>query len=80
MTLIRWPAIAVALLVVSLGSANSADIISDWNTAATPPPPELKDVTIGSRDHGAAAARYHEGELQRASALRRCGADHDTAP
>src|SRR5882762_10630713 len=46
MTLIRCPAIGIALLVVSLGSANSADIISDWNKAATPLPPELKDVTI----------------------------------
>jgi hypothetical protein len=35
MTLIRCPAIGIALLVVSLGSASSADVISDWNTAAT---------------------------------------------
>jgi len=46
MTPIRCPAIGIALLVVSLGSASSADVISDWNTAATPPPPELKDVAI----------------------------------
>ena len=46
MTLIRCAAIGLALLVVSFGSAFSADIISDWNTAKTPPPPELKDVTI----------------------------------
>src|SRR5258706_11712811 len=46
MTLIRCPAIGIALLVASFGSAFSADIISDWNKAATPPPPELKDVTI----------------------------------
>jgi nicotinamidase-related amidase len=46
MTLIRYPAIAIALLLASFGSAFSADIISDWNKAATPPPPELKDVTI----------------------------------
>src|SRR5258708_4323897 len=46
MTLIRHPAIAIALLLASFGSAFSADIISDWNKAATPPPPELKDVTI----------------------------------
>jgi nicotinamidase-related amidase len=45
-TLIRCPAIGIALLVVSLGSAFSADIISDWNTAATPAPPELKEFTI----------------------------------
>jgi nicotinamidase-related amidase len=46
MTLMRCAAIGLALLVVSFGSAFSADIISDWNTAKTPPPPELKDVTI----------------------------------
>jgi nicotinamidase-related amidase len=46
MTLIRRPAIGIALLVASFGSAFSADIISDWNTAKTPPPPELKEVTI----------------------------------
>jgi nicotinamidase-related amidase len=46
MTLIRYPAIAIALLLASFGSAFSADIISDWNKAATPPPPERKDVTI----------------------------------
>ena len=46
MTLIRCPAIGIALLVVSFGSAFSADIISDWNMAKTPPPPELKEVTI----------------------------------
>jgi len=46
MTLIRCPAIGIALLVVSFGSAFSADIMSDWNTAKTPLPPELKGVTI----------------------------------
>jgi nicotinamidase-related amidase len=46
MTQIRYPAIGIVLLLASFGSANSADIISDWNTAATPPPPELKEVTI----------------------------------
>jgi nicotinamidase-related amidase len=46
MTLIRYPAIGIALLLASFGSAFSADIMSDWNTAATPPPPELKEVTI----------------------------------
>jgi hypothetical protein len=44
MTRMRYPAIGIALLIGSLGSAFSADIISDWNTAATPSPPELKDV------------------------------------
>ncbi len=46
MTLIRYPAIGIALFLASFGSAFSADIISDWNTAATPPLPELKEVTI----------------------------------
>jgi hypothetical protein len=80
MTLIRYPAIAIALVLASFGSAFSADIISDWNKAATPPPPEQKDVTIDPATNGAVAARYHEGELRHASALRRCSADHDTAP
>ncbi len=39
MTLIPNPAIGIALLLASFGSAFSADIMSDWNTAATPPPP-----------------------------------------
>ena len=35
-----------ALLVAWLGSPSVADIISDWNTAVAPPPPELKEVTV----------------------------------
>jgi nicotinamidase-related amidase len=35
-----------ALLVAWLGSPSLADVISDWNTAVTPPAPELKDVTV----------------------------------
>ena len=46
MASMRCPALGIALLLVSLGSAWSADIISDWSTATTPPPPELKDVII----------------------------------
>jgi nicotinamidase-related amidase len=39
-------AAAGALLVASLGSPSVADVISDWNTAVIPPPPELKEVTV----------------------------------
>ena len=47
MTLPRLVAAAGgALLVASLGSPSTADVISDWNTAVIPPPPELKDVTV----------------------------------
>ena len=35
-----------ALLIGLLGSASIADVISDWNTATIPPPPELKEVTV----------------------------------
>ena len=35
-----------ALLVASLASPSTADVISDWNTAVIPPPPELKEVTV----------------------------------
>jgi nicotinamidase-related amidase len=45
MTLLRLAAIGM-LLAASFGSPSSADVISDWNTAAAPPPPELKDVTV----------------------------------
>src|SRR6202044_1946329 len=37
----------VAVLLVALvGSPSVADVVSDWNTAVIPPPPELKEVTI----------------------------------
>src|SRR4029077_15829112 len=35
-----------ALLVASLGSPSTADVISDWSTAVVPPAPELKEVTV----------------------------------
>src|SRR5580693_10496793 len=35
-----------ALLVAWLASPSAADVISDWNTAVIPPPPELKEVTV----------------------------------
>jgi nicotinamidase-related amidase len=35
-----------ALLIASLASPTSADVISDWMTAVAPPPPELKEVTV----------------------------------
>ena len=39
-------AAASALLVAALGSPSVADVISDWNKAVVPPPPELKEVTV----------------------------------
>jgi hypothetical protein len=35
-----------ALFLTLLASPSGADVISDWNTAVAPPPPELKDVTV----------------------------------
>jgi hypothetical protein len=35
-----------ALLVALLGSPSVADVISDWNTAVAPPPPDLKEVSV----------------------------------
>jgi nicotinamidase-related amidase len=47
MTSSRFAAAAgSALLVALLGSPSTADVISDWNTAVIPPPPELKEVTV----------------------------------
>src|SRR3984893_12604786 len=47
MTPSRFVAAAGAtLLVALLGSPSGADVISDWNTAVAPPPPELKEVTV----------------------------------
>jgi nicotinamidase-related amidase len=34
-----------ALVAAWFGSPSAADVISDWNTAMIPPPPELKEVT-----------------------------------
>lgn len=42
----RFAAGGGVLLAALLGSPSIADVISDWNTAVTPPPPELKDVTV----------------------------------
>jgi nicotinamidase-related amidase len=43
----RVSAAAFALaLVVLFGSPSVADVISDWNSAVAPPPPELKEVTV----------------------------------
>ncbi len=39
-------AFAATLVVGSLASPSVADVISDWNTAVVPPPPELKEVTV----------------------------------
>ena len=47
MTASRFAAAAGgALLVAWLGSPSVADVVSDWNTAVAPPPPELKEVTV----------------------------------
>ena len=46
MTPSRFAAAGGALLVAWLGSPSIADVISDWNTAAVPPPPELKEITV----------------------------------
>src|ERR1700749_4275591 len=43
----RFAAVAgSALLVAWIASPSVADVISDWNTAVVPPPPELKEVTV----------------------------------
>jgi nicotinamidase-related amidase len=47
MTASRFAAVAgSALLVAWIASPSVADVISDWSTAVTPPPPELKEVTV----------------------------------
>jgi nicotinamidase-related amidase len=46
MTSSRFAAASGALLVALLGSPTIADVISDWNSAVAPPPPELKEVTV----------------------------------
>src|SRR3984957_10257759 len=47
MTPSRFAAAAAGtLLIALLGSPSVADVISEWNTAVVPPPPELKEVTI----------------------------------
>jgi len=47
MTTSRFAVVAGgALLVALVGPPSVADVISDWNTAVVPPPPELKDVTV----------------------------------
>ena len=46
MTPARFAAAGATLLIALLGSPSGADVISDWNTAVAPPPPELKEVTV----------------------------------
>src|SRR6059058_2932985 len=47
MTRSHFAAAGGALLVALLGlPCVAADVVSDWNKAVVPPPPELKDVTI----------------------------------
>jgi nicotinamidase-related amidase len=45
MTLSRVAAFA-AILVAAIGTPAVADIVDDWGKAVTPPPPELKQVTV----------------------------------
>jgi nicotinamidase-related amidase len=42
----RFFAVAAAALAAIAFSPAGADVVSDWNTAVVPPPPELKEVTI----------------------------------
>ena len=42
----RLSAAASTLVVALFGSPSVADVISDWNSAVAPPPPELKEVTV----------------------------------
>jgi nicotinamidase-related amidase len=48
MTASRFAVAAAGTLVAAalVGSPSLADVISDWNTAVVPPPPELKEVTV----------------------------------
>ncbi len=47
MTPSRFAAAAAGtLLGALLASPSVADVISDWNKAVAPPPPELKEVTV----------------------------------
>jgi len=46
MTPSRLAAAAGALFLASFASPSIADVISDWNTGAIPPAPELKEVTV----------------------------------
>ena len=46
MTPSRFAAGGGALVVALLALPSVADVISDWTTAVTPPPPELKEVTV----------------------------------
>lgn len=39
-------AAAGALFIAAMASPSTADVITDWNTAVAPPPPELKEVTV----------------------------------
>ena len=45
MTLSRF-AVAGVLIAGLAASPSTADVISDWASAVTPPPPELKEVTV----------------------------------
>ena len=42
----RFGAVVGGALLALLGSPSVADVISDWDKAVAPPPPELKEVTV----------------------------------
>jgi nicotinamidase-related amidase len=46
MTPLRLAAIGGTLLAALAASPSIADVISEWNSAVAPPPPELKEVTV----------------------------------
>jgi nicotinamidase-related amidase len=46
MMLVRLAVVGALLLSPLLGSPSIADVVSDWQTAVPPPPPELKEVTV----------------------------------
>jgi nicotinamidase-related amidase len=60
---------AGALFIASMVSPSLADVISDWNTAVVPPPPELKEVTV---DPGTTAVLFLDMMKAGCSARPRC--------
>src|SRR5580693_2063447 len=45
--LLRCVAAAMAAIILSFAASSYAnDILDDWSTAKTPPPPEIKTVTL----------------------------------
>ena len=72
MTTSRFAAVAAgAVCIALLGSQSSADVISDWTKAVTPPPPELKEVTV---DPATTALLFLDIMKANCSARPRCAA------